>query len=192
MWFADITVNYHDWNYLSVAPSRRMQGLYTGMRTDGHAVNGWFGDAYANAIATTDGKPLGAITVDENGNVDYANAQLDANGVPVLKYPFNLMTQQESLAATNPLNRFLIDASVGKLIYLPNRQSVSINLSVSNLTNNTHFKTGGYQQARLPRAVRQGQADYENSVITANAWKYPSKYYYAWGVNFFLTVTYKF
>ena len=192
MWFADITVNYHDWNYLSVAPSRRMQGLYTGMRTDGHAVNGWFGDAYANAIETTDGKPLGAITVDENGNVDYANAQLDANGVPVLKYPFNLMTQQESLAATNPLNRFLIDASVGKLIYLPNRQSVSINLSVSNLTNNTHFKTGGYQQARLPRAVRQGQADYENSVITANAWKYPSKYYYAWGVNFFLTVTYKF
>ncbi len=192
MWFADITVNYHDWNYLSVAPSRRMQGLYTGMRTDGHAVNGWFGDAYANAIKTTDGKPLGAITVDENGNVDYANAQLDANGVPVLKYPFNLMTQQESLAATNPLNRFLIDASVGKLIYLPNRQSVSINLSVSNLTNNTHFKTGGYQQARLPRAVRQGQPDYENSVITANAWKYPSKYYYAWGVNFFLTVTYKF
>lgn len=192
MWFADITVNYHDWNYLSVAPSRRMQGLYTGMRTDGHAVNGWFGDAYANAIETTDGKPLGAITVDENGNVDYANAQLDANGVPVLKYPFNLMTQQESLAATNPLNRFLIDASVGKLIYLPNRQSVSINLSVSNLTNNTHFKTGGYQQARLPRAVRQGQPDYENSVITANAWKYPSKYYYAWGVNFFLTVTYKF
>ena len=121
-----------------------------------------------------------------------ANVVLDANGVPVLKYPYNLMTMQESLAAVNPLNRFLIDASVGKLIYLPNRQSVSVNLSVTNLTNNTHFKTGGYQQARLPRAVRQGQPDYQNSVITANAWKYPSKYYYAWGVNFFLSVTYKF
>ena len=191
MWFADITVSYHDWNYLSVAPSRRMQGLYTGTRLDGTAVNGWFGDENANAIETTDGQLL-RVDIDANGNAVYENAVLDANGVPVLKYPYNIMTMQESLAATNPLNRFLIDASVGKLIYLPNRQSVSINLSVTNLTNNTHFKTGGDQQARLPRAVRQGEKDYQNSVITANAWKYPSKYYYAWGANFFLTVTYKF
>ena len=191
MWFADVTVSYHDWNFLSVAPSRRMQGLYTGVRLDGTAVNGWFGDDNTRAIQTTDGMDL-RVSMDENMNPVYENAVLDANGVPVLKYPFNMMVEQESLAATNPLNRFLIDASVGKLIYLPNRQSVSINLSVTNLTNNTHFKTGGYQQARLPRAVRQGEKDYQNSVITANAWKYPSKYYYAWGVNFFLTVTYKF
>lgn len=191
MWFADVTVSYHDWNYLSVAPSRRMQGLYTGTRTDGTAVNGWFGDDNTNAIQTKDNQSL-RVSVDENGNAVYENAELDANGVPVLKYPFNIMTMQESLAATNPLNRFLIDASVGKLLYLPNRQSLSINLSVTNITNNTHFKTGGYQQARLPRSVRQGEKDYQNSVITANAWKYPSKYYYAWGVNFFLSVTYKF
>lgn len=191
MWFADVTVNYHDWNYLSVAPSRRMQGLYTGVRTDGHAVNGWFGDSFANAIQTNDDQSL-RYSMDANGNVVYENAVLDANGAPVLKYPYNIMTAQESLAATNPLNRFLVDVSVGKLIYLPNRQSLSINLSVTNVTNNTHFKTGGYQQARLPRAVRQGESDYHNSVITANAWKYPSKYYYAWGVNFFLTATYKF
>jgi hypothetical protein len=191
MWFADVTVSYHDWNYMSVAPSRRMQGLFTGIRTDGTPVNGYFGDAYANAIQTTDDKQI-RYTMDADGNVTYENAVLDANGVPVLKYPYNIMTMQESLAATNPLNRFLIDASVGKLIYLPKRQSVSINLSVSNLTNNTHFKTGGYQQARLPRGVLQKEPDYHNSVITANAWKYPSKYYYAWGVNFFLSVTYKF
>ena len=191
MWFADITVNYHDWNYLSVAPSRRMQGLFTGMRTDGTPVNGWFGDTYANAVETTDGKQL-RVEMDEDGNAIYENAVLDKNGVPVLKYPYNIMTMQEELASTNPLYRFTIDASVGKLIYLPKRQSLSINLSVTNLTNNTHFKTGGYQQARLPRGVLQGEKDYRNSVITANAWKYPSKYYYAWGVNFFLTVTYKF
>jgi hypothetical protein len=198
MWFADVTVSYHDWNFLSVAPSRRMQGLYTGTRIDGTHVNGSFNDEFANAVMTTDNKVSEAtIDIDPEsptyGQATYsANTVLDANGVPVLKYPYNIMTEQESLAATNPMNRFLIDMSVGKLIYLPNRQSVSINLSVTNLTNNTHFKTGGYQQARLPRGVRQGEKDYHNSVITANAWKYPSKYYYAWGVNFFLTVTYKF
>ena len=191
MWFADVTVSYHDWNYLSVAPSRRMQGLYTGVRTDGTTVNGWFGDNYANAIETTDGQAL-RVTVDENGVANYENAVLDKNGVPVLKYPYNLMTMQEELQATNPLNRFLIDVSVGKLLYLPNRQSLSMNLSVTNVTNNTHFKTGGFQQARLPRGVLQGEKDYHNSVITANAWKYPSKYYYAWGVNFFFSITYKF
>jgi len=211
MWFADITVNYHDWNYLSVAPSRRMQGLYTGRRVDGTSVNGWFGDANANAIQTMDNQALrveyyddgtamyhytydasGAVPVNPGDPRDMGNAVLDGNGVPVLRYPYNIMTMQENLAATNPLNRFLVDVSVGKLIYLKNRQSVSINLSVTNILNNTHFKTGGYQQARLPRAVLQGVADYQNSVITANAWKYPSKYYYAWGANFFLSVTYKF
>ena len=187
MWFADITVSYYDWNFMSVAPSRRMKGLFTGRRADGTSVNGWFGDEYANAIQTTDGQQL---RIDANGN--YENAVLDGNGVPELKYPYNLMSMQEELVATNPLNRFLIDVSVGKLIYLPNRQSLSINLSVSNITNNTKFKTGGYQQARLPRGTRQGVEDNKNSVITANAWKFPSKYYYAWGANFYLTVTYKF
>ena len=86
----------------------------------------------------------------------------------------------------------MIDASVGKLSYLPNRQSLAISLSVTNLANNTHFKTGGYQQARLPRQTRQGVADTENSVISPNVWKFPAKYYYAWGANFFLNITYKF
>ena len=85
----------------------------------------------------------------------------------------------------------MIDASVGKLIYLPNRQSLSINLSISNLTNNTHFKTGGYQQARLPRGTK-GMDAKGTSYITPNVYKFPAKYYYAWGINFFLSATYKF
>ena len=175
MWFADITVNYFDWNYLDYAPARRMQGLFTGKRADGSAVNGWYGDQYTNAIEK-----------DENGVV------YDANGVPTLKYPYNLLSQQESLTASNPLHRFLVDVSVGKLIYLQNRQSISINLTVNNLLNNTHFKTGGYQQARLPRQTRQGVEDDKNSVISPNAWKFPAKYYYAWGTNFYLNIQYKF
>ena len=176
MWFADITVNYFDWSYLDYAPARRMKGLFTGERADGSKVNGWYGDNYTNAIEK-----------DDQGNILY-----DQYGVPTLKYPYNILSNQETLTANNPLHRFLVDVSVGKLIYLKNRQSISINLTVNNLLNNTHFKTGGYQQARLPRQTRQGVADSENSVISPNVWKFPAKYYYAWGTNFYLNFQYKF
>ena len=176
MWFADITVNYFDWSYLDYAPARRMKGLFTGVRADGSAVNGWYGDTYTNAIEK-----------DEAGNIVY-----NQYGVPELKYPYSLLSNQEMLTASNPLHRFLVDVSVGKLIYLKDRQSISINLTVNNILNNTHFKTGGYQQARLPRQTRQGVDDRENSVISPNAWKFPAKYYYAWGTNFYLNIQYKF
>ena len=177
MWFADITVNYFDWNFLDYAPARRMQGLFTGVRADGSHVNGSYVDSEINAIAK-----------DEAGNAMY-----DKYGVPVLNYPYSLHSAQESLVDGNVLNRFLVDVSVGKLIYLKNRQSISINLTVNNLLNNTHFKTGGYQQARLPRQTKQGMTNGKIvSVISPNAWKFPSKYYYAWGTNFYLNIQYKF
>ena len=176
MWFADLTVSYFDWSYLDYAPARRMKGLFTGTRADGSSVNGWYGDGNTNAIMK-----------DEDKNIIY-----DAYGVPKLKYPYSLMSEQEMLTSTNPLHRFLVDVSIGKLIYLKNRQSISINLTVNNLLNNTNFKTGGYQQARLPRQTIQGADDDKNSVISPNAWKFPSKYYYAWGTNFYLNIQYKF
>ena len=175
MWFADLTVSYFDKNYLDYAPARRMKGLFTGTRADGSSVNGWYGDSYTNAIEKIDGEVV-----------------CDAYGVPMLKYPYSILANQESLTASNPLHRFLVDASIGKLIYLKDRKSISINLTVNNLLNNTHFKTGGYQQARLPRQTRQGVDDRENSVISPNVWKFPSKYYYAWGTNFYLNIQYKF
>ena len=177
MWFADLTISYYDWSYLDYSPARRMKGLYTGTRADGTSVNGSY-------------KDLGIVNTDESGNIifnkDYGYSALNGHGV------YYLLDKQEKLTAANPWHRIMIDASVGKLIYLPNRQSLSINLSVSNLTNNTHFKTGGYQQARLPRQTKQRGDDTDNSVIGTNVWKFPAKYYYAWGVNFFLSATYKF
>ena len=153
-----------------------MQGLFTGTRADGSKVNGWYGDAYTDAIAKT---PEGDIIYDQQG-------------VPSLKYPYNLLSDQESLVDGNVLNRFLVDVSVGKLIYLKNRQSISINLTVNNLLNNTFFKTGGYQQARLPRQTIQKEPDDKNSMIGPNIYKFPAKYYYAWGTNFYLNIQYKF
>lgn len=182
MWFADITVSYFDWNWLGVAPSRRMQGLYTGVRADGTTVNGSYATVYTDHDSYIDARQH-----NEDGSL-----ATDKYGTPLLESPYKWLSAQESLVAQNPWHRFLIDLSFGKLIYLQNRQSLSINLSVSNLTNNVHFRTGGYQQARLPRSTRQGEADGENSTINSNIWKFPSKYYYAWGTNFYLTVTYKF
>jgi len=184
MWFADITVSYYDWNFMNVAPSRRMKGLYTGTRADGTSVNGGYNNIYRSYNASS---AFDARLLDENGE-----PMLDKYGNYQLQYPYNLLDQQESLSATNPLNRFMIDFSVGKLIYLKNRQSLSINLSVTNIGHNLNFKTGGYQQARLPRSTRQGEPDGENSTINANAWKFPAKYYYAWGPNLYATITYKF
>ena len=192
MWFADITCTYYDWNFLDVAPSRRMMGLYTGTRADGTTVNGSYRNVY-DGIQDTHAEMIkngreGAVLLDEFGN-----ASLDKFGTPRLAYPYNMMADQESLVSSNVWNRFVFDLSVGKLIYLPNRQQISINLSVTNFTNNTKLKTGGYQQARLPRANLQGKPEEEgNSAIMPNAWKFPSKYYYAWGANFYLSLTYKF
>ncbi len=183
MWFADVTVSYYDWNFLAVAPSRRMMALYTGTRADGTSLNG----SYTNVYTEDQAQAYDMRLKNEDGTF-----MLDKYGNYQLKYPYNLLDQQESLSATNPLNRFMIDFSVGKLIYLKNRQSLSINLSVTNIGHNLNFKTGGYQQARVARATRQKVADGENSTITANAWKFPAKYYYAWGPNLYATITYKF
>ena len=180
MWFADITVNYFDWSYLDYAPARRMKGLFTGTRADGSAVNGWYGEDYTR---------YGRADVNPNAIIEN---EYDKYGVPKLRYPYNLLSDQEVLTANNPFHRFLVDVSIGKLIYLKNRQSISINLTVNNLLNNTHFKTGGYQQARIARQNLQYRDTKQISVISPNVWKFPAKYYYAWGTNFYLNIQYKF
>lgn len=129
LWFADITLNYYDNNYLDFAPNR--------------------------------------FTV--------------SNQQTLKNYPelYEKLGKQEKLQGG-----FMLDASIGKLVYLKNRRSLNFNLSVSNLLNNTDMVTGGYQQARMPMssgAINPKGVDW-----------YPNKYYYAWGVNMFFHVGYKF
>jgi hypothetical protein len=146
MWFAEVSLNYFDENYLAIAPSRFAQGIMTGKKADG----------------TTP-------------QLIYSEEQRAVLG------------QQESLVSPNWYERFMIDLSVGKLIYLKNRKSININLSVNNVTNNTGMKTGGYQTGRIPTVTYRN-----NSYVSDNVTKYPAKYYYAWGVNFFLNIGFKF
>jgi hypothetical protein len=129
LWFADITLNYYDNNYLDFAPNR-----FT------------------------------------------ANNQSKLKAYPEL---YEKLGKQEKLQGG-----FMLDASIGKLIYLKNRNSLNLNLSVSNLLNNTSMVSGGYQQARMP--ITSGEINPK-----AGDW-YANKYYYAWGVNLFFHVGYKF
>jgi len=57
-------------------------------------------------------------------------------------------------------------------------QYIYFNLGVNNITNNKKLVTGGYEQLRF---------DFEGS----NVDKFPSRYFYAYGINYFLNVTYK-
>lgn len=69
---------------------------------------------------------------------------------------------------------FMLDASIGKYIRLKKGKSISINLTVNNILNNTDLRTGGYEQNRI-----DGE-------------RYPSKYYYAQGTNAFLNFGFRF
>lgn len=128
MWFADITLNYFDNNYLDFAPNRFTVSNMAKYETD-----------EAKAALGTQEKLKGG---------------------------------------------FLIDASVGKVIYLPKRRSMNINLSFSNILNNTKLITGGFQQARLP--LSDGNIDMNGLN------RFPNKYYYAWGFNMFLNLGFRF
>lgn len=73
-----------------------------------------------------------------------------------------------------------LDLSVGKSMRIIDRKyTLNVNLSVSNVLDNKELRTGGYEQGRF---------DYD----TYNVSKYPSKYYYSQGRNFFLNVGLRF
>lgn len=72
-----------------------------------------------------------------------------------------------------------LDVSIGKSLRLKGGYFLSLNLSVNNLLDNTDLRSGGYEQGRF---------DFE----TFNVEKFPSKYYYAQGRNFFLNVGLRF
>ncbi len=91
-----------------------------------------------------------------------------------------LEAKMEELASQDKLNdAFVLNASIGKLIYLNRKVSMNINLNVDNILNNKKIQTYGYQQGRF---------DYSNYDST----KYPNKYFYAQGIKVYLNVGIRF
>lgn len=83
---------------------------------------------------------------------------------------------------------FMLDGSIGKSIYLK-KGSLSINLMVSNILNNTKICTGGYEQSRSDYTVTT-----DGTLNNVRAYKFSRnpKKYYAMGLNGMLNIAYKF
>lgn len=84
---------------------------------------------------------------------------------------------------------FMLDASIGKSIRLKHGRQVSINLMVTNLLNNTHMVTGGYEQSRSDYTVKD-----DGTLNNVRAYKFSlnPKKYYAYGINGMLNIAYRF
>lgn len=74
-------------------------------------------------------------------------------------------------------NAFVLNASIGKLLYINRKVSMNFNLSLNNILNNRSIMTNGYQQGRMK--------DY-------NIEQFPNKYQYAQGIKIFLNVGIRF
>ncbi|OJV88623.1 MAG: TonB-dependent receptor [Bacteroidia bacterium 44-10] len=97
----------------------------------------------------------------------------EANGFDEQLYnAYRTLTDQERFGSG-----YTLDFSIGKIWYLPNRNSVNFNLTVNNLLNREDIRTGGYEQARI-------NLDYPE--------RFASKYYYMQGINFFFNMSYRF
>ena len=83
---------------------------------------------------------------------------------------------------------FMLDASIGKSIYLK-RGQLSVNLMLTNILNNTKITTGGFEQSRQDNSYTQ--AGEVNSARTYKFSRNP-KLYYAYGINGMLNITYRF
>ena len=84
---------------------------------------------------------------------------------------------------------FMLDASIGKSLYLKKGRSLSINLMLTNVLNNTRIVTGGYEQSRSDYTVKD-----DGTMNNVRAYKFSlnPKKYYAYGFNGMLNLTYKF
>ena len=104
----------------------------------------------------------------------------DANE-PVELYTdlLNKVTRQSKLD-----DQFTLDLNIGKSWRIDYKYYININLSVSNVLNNTDFITGGYEQSRIKTDSKYVSGHDIN--------QFPPKLYYAYGRNFFLNMSFRF
>lgn len=157
-WFFGVNLNYYDRVYVGFSQYRRLSnviGNYTASNIDAEG---------NNVFEVTKAE------LEENGGVLFGQ-----EGEMIDAYT----AEQEKFDGG-----FMLDASIGRYIRLKKGRSISINLSVNNITNNCNLRTGGYEQNR--------DDFYKTGVAKAYKFSKNSKYYYANSINAFLNIGYKF
>lgn len=154
-WFFEANLNYYDRVYIDFSEYRRLGNIMK---------------SYISSSATELVYDVTTEELDERGGVLY-----DQQGNIVKAYS----PKQEKADGG-----FMLDASIGKYIRLKRGKSLSINLSLQNITNNRNLKTGGYEQNR----------DDFYSTGTKRAYRFSrnAKYYYANAFNAFLNIGFRF
>ena len=138
-----------------------------------YSVDGWFFNVNGNYyhrgyIDFSTYRRLYGI-LKQNGNVS-----IGENGEEVINIP-----EQERFKGG-----WMLDLSIGKYIRLAKGRSMSINLTVNNVLNNTNMKTGGYEQNR--------DDNYPDGDVRVYRFSRNSKYYYAQGINGFFNINFRF
>ncbi len=154
-WFFSANLNYYDRVYIDFSEYRRLSNI-----VNPHVSTST--DKLTFDVTQAELKQNGGVLFDQNGNVveTYAAHQEKAKG------------------------GFMLDASIGRYIRLKHGKSLSINLSVQNITNNRNLKTGGYEQNR--------DDNYSSGEDRPYVFSKNSKYYYANAINGFLNIGFKF
>ncbi len=93
---------------------------------------------------------------------------------------YNAITRQERLDGG-----VTVDLSIGKSIRIDYKYFLNINLSATNILNNTNMKTGGYEQSRF-----SASNDYTDRATYLK--RFPNKYFYAYGATVYLNVGFRF
>ena len=176
-WFFSANLNYYDRVYIDFSEYRRLSNIISYSRTSQTSV-----DANGNTITT-----YNYFRCDKNGTYSkdktYDQAYLERNGGIAFDENGN-MVETHYAKQEKAKGGFMLDASIGKYIRLKKGKSLSINLTIQNITNNRNLKTGGYEQNRSDYYTT-GEA--RNYVFSRNA-----KYYYANAINGFLNIGFKF
>ncbi len=111
------------------------------------------------------------LTFNPDRRTSEAVASIDPQAEGAL---FNRIIAEEKLT-----DAMTVDFSMGKSIRFNNGAFLRINLNAGNILNNTNFRTGGFEQLRF---------DY----VDRNVDKFPPRYFYAYGINYSLNVSYVF
>lgn len=163
-WFFEANLNYYGRVYVDFSEYRRLNSTYANASTP---------KLYTPTSVDANGKPT----------YDISRAELLSDGGILFDSEGNVVKQQAAHQEKFD-GGFMLDLSIGKYLRLKKGRSLSINLSLNNVTNNRNLRTGGYEQNR--------DDFYNTGTKRSYLFSKNSKYYYANAFNFFLNIGLRF